>query len=76
MIMSVEVSDKYFIDSLARSRSTITWAKEMRVLSLRFIYGTPLLTKDSVIWWPWEKEGTMRIFSLSFWVIHISDSAF
>jgi hypothetical protein len=49
MIISVEVSDKYFIDALARSRSMISWAKEGRVLILRFIYGIPSLTNDSVI---------------------------
>lgn len=49
MIIRVEVSERYFIDSLARSRSIISWAKEVSVLILRFIYGILFLTNDSVI---------------------------
>jgi len=37
------------IDSLTRSRATASWANEERVLILRFIYGIPFLTNDSVI---------------------------
>ena len=49
MMMRTEVSEINVNDSFARSRSTNSWANDVRVLILRFIYGIPFLTIDSVI---------------------------
>jgi len=45
----MEVSGRIVIDSFTRSRAIISWAKEERVLILRFMYEKPFFTNDSVI---------------------------